>query len=249
LEEGRHRAKLYRQGILLSDTVAGIGTFCYNYLVRFHSISGRDGLFSSTARPFWILADQGILVAVPHKMRHLAAGSSNPIKAFCSSVWGEANVTVYQAEARCFFPPSSNVAYSSTDSDSAYTYQSSASVDTLSLDPTVATTVTSTTMSLAASSASVIQHLEYDSDDESFTSVMTSDSVFPYDQDTNTMFSATPTASANAELSLATLSTSTINHSTFTSQEEEESTTVASGGTDHSSQISSADSSLSWANF
>jgi len=27
LEEGRHRAKLYRQGILLSDTVAGIGTF------------------------------------------------------------------------------------------------------------------------------------------------------------------------------------------------------------------------------
>jgi hypothetical protein len=103
-------------------------------------------------------------------------------------------------------------------------------------------------MSSAASSASVIQHLEYDSDDESFTSVMISDSVFPCDQDTNTMFSAAPTASANAELSLATLSTSTINHSTFTSQEEEESTTVASGGTDHSGQISSADSSLSWAN-
>jgi cleavage and polyadenylation specificity factor subunit 1 len=99
-EEGRHRAKLYRRGILSSDTVAGIGTFRYNSLVRFHGISGRDGLFSSTARPFWVLADRGMLVAVPHKMRHLAAGSSNPIKAFCSSVWGEAFVTVHERIGR-----------------------------------------------------------------------------------------------------------------------------------------------------
>jgi len=49
----------------------------------------------------------------------------------------------YQVEACRFFPPSANVAYSSTDSDSTYTYQSSASVDTLSLEPTIATTVTS----------------------------------------------------------------------------------------------------------
>jgi len=99
-EEGRHRAKLYRRGILSSDTVAGIGTFRYNSLVRFHGISGRDGLFSSTARPFWVLADRGMPVAVPHKMRHLAAGSSNPIKAFCSSVWGEAFVTVHERIGR-----------------------------------------------------------------------------------------------------------------------------------------------------
>jgi hypothetical protein len=53
-EEGRHRAKLYRRGILSSDTVAGIGAsqscaFRYNTLIRFHGIAGRDGLFSSTA--------------------------------------------------------------------------------------------------------------------------------------------------------------------------------------------------------
>jgi hypothetical protein len=154
----------------------------------------------------------------------------------------------YQAEARRFFPPSANAAYFSKDSDSTYTYQSSASDGTLSFEPTVVTTVTSTTMSSAISSASVIQYLVYDSDDESLTSVMTSDSVFQPDQDTNTMLSAALTASANAELSLATLFTSTIDHSTFTSQEDEESTTVASGGTDHSGQISSVDSSFRWAN-
>jgi hypothetical protein len=37
-------------------------------LIQFHGISGRDGLFSSTARPFWVLADQGMLVVIPHKM-------------------------------------------------------------------------------------------------------------------------------------------------------------------------------------
>jgi hypothetical protein len=77
---------------------------------------------------------------------------------------------------------------------------------------------------------------------------MTSDSVFQPDQDTNTMLSAAPTASVNTELSLATLSTSLVDHSTFTSQEGEESATVASGGSDHSGQMSSVDSSLSWAN-
>ena len=86
------------------------------------------------------------------------------------------------------------------------------------------------------------------SDDESLTLVMTSDSVFQPDQDTNTMLSAAPTASVNTELSLATLSTSLVDHSTFTSQEGEESATVASGGSDHSGQMSSVDSSLSWAN-
>jgi hypothetical protein len=88
--------------------VAGIGAsqscaFRYNTLIRFHGIAGRDGLFSSTAWPFWVIADRGMLVAAARKMRHLAAGSSNPIKAFCSSVCFFFDVRIYSVTAvsRC----------------------------------------------------------------------------------------------------------------------------------------------------
>ena len=61
-------------------------TFRYNSLVRFNDISGRCGLFAAVSRPFWILAERGIPLALLHRMRHLAAGSPYPTKAFCPNL-------------------------------------------------------------------------------------------------------------------------------------------------------------------
>lgn len=104
-EEGRHRAKLYRRGILSKESSVEIENgksvaFRYNSLNRFVDISKRSGLFSAVARPFWVLADRGMLLTIPHRMRHLAAGSPKPVKAFCSNVWSRSFLTVHERIGR-----------------------------------------------------------------------------------------------------------------------------------------------------
>eukprot|EP00590_Aulacoseira_subarctica_P002424 CAMPEP_0172423000 /NCGR_PEP_ID=MMETSP1064-20121228/9083_1 /TAXON_ID=202472 /ORGANISM="Aulacoseira subarctica , Strain CCAP 1002/5" /LENGTH=1845 /DNA_ID=CAMNT_0013164115 /DNA_START=41 /DNA_END=5578 /DNA_ORIENTATION=+ len=104
-EEGRHRAKLFRRGMLFKEGSVEFekdqtSLFCYNSLNRFIDISGRSGLFSATARPFWVLADRGMPVVLQHRMRHLAAGSPNPIKAFCANLWHNSFLTVHERIGR-----------------------------------------------------------------------------------------------------------------------------------------------------
>jgi hypothetical protein len=57
------------------------------------------------------------------------------------------------------------------DSDSTFSYQTTDSDGTFSLNPTVATTVTTQTMSLAASSPSALTYLVYDSDKDNIGSM------------------------------------------------------------------------------
>jgi hypothetical protein len=151
--------------------------------------------------------------------------------------------TLHQKAARQFFPPLANASHDSAKSDSTYTYHSSASDGTLSLEPTVATTATSTSMFLAASSASVIQYLAYDSDDESHASTTTLDSVLLLDQVPLTMFSVASTAGDLNELSSDTLS-SLLEDSNLL----QENASVESRISGNSSQTSSVDSSLCRAN-
>jgi len=64
-----------------------------------------------------------------------------------------------------------------TDSDSTYSISSrTTSVDTLSLDPTVATTATFNTMSSAASPANSSYYIQYADDDSSVSTTATADS-------------------------------------------------------------------------
>ena len=87
------------------------------------------------------------------------------------------NTAQQQALAQRFFPSTTGSGRDQTnDSDSSYTYQSSDSVATLSLEPTVATTATTATMSSAASSASVPTYISYGSDDASLGYLLPSDS-------------------------------------------------------------------------
>ena len=104
-EVGRHRAKLLRRGMLFTESSVKsekdqTSLFCYNSLNRFNDISGRSGLFSATARPFWVLADRGMPLVLQHRMRHLAAGSPNPIKAFCANLWHNSFLTVHERIGR-----------------------------------------------------------------------------------------------------------------------------------------------------
>jgi hypothetical protein len=114
---------------------------------------------------------------------------------------------------------------------------------TLSLEPTAATTLTSTSMFSAASSASVIQYLAYESDDESHASTTAFDSVLLLDQVRLTMFSAALTTSDPDKLSSDTLS-SLLEDSNLL----QENASVESRKSGNSSQTSSVDSSLCWAN-
>jgi hypothetical protein len=147
--------------------------------------------------------------------------------------------TLHQEAAHQFFPLLVNANHDSVESDSTYIYHSSASDGTLSLEPTIATTATSTSMFSAASSASVIQYLEYDSDDESHISTTTLDSVLSQDQVPLTMFSAASTAGDPDELSSDTLS-SLLEDSNLL----QENASVESRRFGTSSQTSSVDSSL-----
>jgi hypothetical protein len=95
----------------------------------------------------------------------------------------------------------------------------------------------------AASSASVIQYLAYESDDESHASTTALDSVLLLDQVRLTMFSAALTTSDPDKLSSDTLS-SLLEDSNLL----QENASVESRKSGNSSQTSSVDSSLCWAN-
>jgi hypothetical protein len=151
--------------------------------------------------------------------------------------------TLHQEASRQFFPPLANADHDSAESNSTYTYHSSSSDGTLSLEPTAATTLTSTSMFSAASSASVIQYLAYESDDESHASTTALDSVLLLDQVRLTMFSAALTTSDPDKLSSDTLS-SLLEDSNLL----QENASVESRKSGNSSQTSSVDSSLCWAN-
>lgn len=99
-----------------------------------------------------------------------------------------------QALAQRFFPSASrSVQEQISDTDSTYTYQSMGSVATLSLEPTVATTVTSFTMSLEASSASVPTYISYGSETDSIESLLVRD--LTSSSTNNTMSSVASSAS------------------------------------------------------
>jgi hypothetical protein len=155
-------------------------------------------------------------------------------------------VTSEQVAARSFFPVSAMGDHSSADTDSTYTSHSNTSEGTLSLEPTVATTVTSHTLSSAASSASVIHHLCFYSDDDSLTSLISSASGLSFDQDTITMSSAALPASVQLELGPAQITTPLEVNRTPSPQGSWDSATVASEGNGSSSQHPSIDTSLSW---
>ena len=84
-EQGRHRTKLSRKGIISKDDAATQSLFEYNSLATFSGLSGQDGLFVMTPRPFWIVAERGVPFPLHHRTRHSApaGGKSKIVNGFC----------------------------------------------------------------------------------------------------------------------------------------------------------------------
>lgn len=86
-EEGRHRTKLKRKGIIKNESKKEF-QFRWNCLHRFKSVTGQDGLFAATTRPLWFLSERGAPSVLCHRLRHGApAGVGNlPVSGFCSNL-------------------------------------------------------------------------------------------------------------------------------------------------------------------
>lgn len=87
-EQVRHNAKLVRKRIIAKDVSDALGDFTFNKLHRFFDISGQDGLFAASARPFWIVGERGRPTMLNHRTRHAApaGGKPRPVSGFCSGV-------------------------------------------------------------------------------------------------------------------------------------------------------------------
>lgn len=88
LEQGRHRTKLVRRGMVEKGTNEHSRSFSHNHLFRFSDISGQDGLFSISARPFWVVSERGRPSILFHQLRHAApaGGKERPVSGFCPSL-------------------------------------------------------------------------------------------------------------------------------------------------------------------
>lgn len=81
----RHRTKLIRKK--MASAGGGEESFQINRLLPFSGISGQDGLFVATVRPFWVCGDRGHPVVLFHRTRHAApsGGKPYPLSGFCFS--------------------------------------------------------------------------------------------------------------------------------------------------------------------
>ena len=84
-EQGRHRTKLSRKGIIAKPGNSPKSLFDYNRLLNFSGISGQDGLFVMSPRPFWVVAERGCPTVLFHRTRHSApaGGSLRNVNGFC----------------------------------------------------------------------------------------------------------------------------------------------------------------------
>lgn len=83
-EESRHYAKLKRKGIVSKVSSSDL-VFRPNRFHKFRGLSGQDGLFSASSRPFWIVSERGKPISLSHRVRHAAPAVGNPRPvSFCS---------------------------------------------------------------------------------------------------------------------------------------------------------------------
>jgi hypothetical protein len=87
-EQGRHRTKLTRKGIVSDPKNGPQDVFTYCKLHRFSNISGQDGLFAALSTPAWIIAERGKPTWLYHRTRHAApaGGKLQPVTGFCASI-------------------------------------------------------------------------------------------------------------------------------------------------------------------
>jgi cleavage and polyadenylation specificity factor subunit 1 len=85
-EQANHRKKLSRKGIIAKDADTVKSPFVHSTLFPFRDLSGQDGLFVSTPRPFWLVAERGYPSVVYHRARHAAPAGGKPkiMNGFCS---------------------------------------------------------------------------------------------------------------------------------------------------------------------
>jgi cleavage and polyadenylation specificity factor subunit 1 len=87
-EQGRHRAKLLRKGMVKKQDPERTREFSINRLHRFSGISGQDGLFHAGSRPLWVVSERGEPRILFHRTRYAAPAGckERPVSGFCSGL-------------------------------------------------------------------------------------------------------------------------------------------------------------------